>query len=347
MVSVILAGGKGHRLWPESRQAHPKQLCKLIGNRSMLDHTIDRLSAGSDQIIIITSEDLQQSIHSMVNARPDHDKIEILSEPLGKNTAPAVGLVLSRYFPVDRETVLGFFPADHHVIDTESFKHCIENAVLAAQQDHIATIGIKPNRPETGYGYIEKSKWEIGEIPDVYGVEAFCEKPAQTVAEAYIKGGRHMWNSGIYIAKAQTLLDEFSAFLPDIYNKLIQGYEKYVGSYDLLPDISLDYGIAEKSRRMAVVAGDFGWCDLGSWNALGELIENDPDNNTCSGNDIVLMESRNCMVRQADKSIVLFGVENLLVVETDNIILVTDRQRAQDIRSIIGHLQTRDRLDLL
>ena len=348
MVSVILAGGKGHRLWPESRQTHPKQLCKFIDNRSMLDHTIDRLmSAGSDRIIIITSDDLLNSIISMIQERPDQDNIEVLSEPQGKNTAPAVGLVLSRYATFDGETVFGIFPADHHVLDAESFKHCIEQAVLAAQHNHIATIGIQPDRPETGYGYIEKSKWEIGEIPDVYGVESFCEKPDLTVAESYLTSGRHMWNSGIYIAKAQTFMDEFSSFLPEIYAQLQLGYENYVHSYDLLPSISLDYGIAEKSSRMAVVSGDFGWCDLGSWNALTDLFGNDQENNTCSGNDIMIMESQNCLVRQSEKSIVLFGVTNLLVVETDGIILVSDRQRAQDIRTIVDLLHTKNRNDLL
>ncbi|MEA1961380.1 MAG: mannose-1-phosphate guanylyltransferase [Bacillota bacterium] len=348
MISVILAGGKGLRLWPESRQAHPKQLCKFINNRSMLDHTIDRLmEANSERIIIITSDDLLPSIQSLVQTRSDGDLIEVLSEPEGKNTAPAVGLALTRFFPTEKDTVFGIFPADHHVLDVNSFKQSVAQAVAAAEHDHIVTIGIKPDRPETGYGYIEKSKWEIGEIPDVYQVNSFCEKPDVSTAESYLSSGQHMWNSGIYIGKAQTLMDEFSSYLPEIYSHLSQGYDHYIQSYNVLPSISLDYGIAEKSKRMAVVPGAFGWCDLGSWNALSELFDNDEDNNTCTGNDIVALESKNCVVKQKDKSIVLFGVENLLVVETDNIVLISDRERTQDIRTVVDLLQTRNREDLL
>jgi len=348
MIAVILAGGKGLRLWPESRRTHPKQLCKFINNRSMLDHTIDRLvKAGSQRVVIITNDELFADINKLVQSRDDAGIIEILSEPEGKNTAPAVGLVLAKCGADDEDAVLGIFPSDHHVLDPDSFSRCVQKAVRAAQQDHIATIGVAPNRPETGYGYIERSKWEVGELPDVFQVDSFCEKPDLPTAQSYLQTGRHVWNSGIYVGKIKTLREEFARHLPELYDKLLDGYEGYIQSYSSLPNISLDYGIAEKSDRMAVVESDFGWCDLGTWNALEELADGDECHNTCTGHDILALESKDCLIKQAAKTVVLFGVEKLLVVETDDIILVADRDKTQDLRHLVDLLEQKERYDLL
>jgi len=348
MISVILAGGKGIRLWPESRRSHPKQLCKFVADKTMLDHTIDRLvKSGAKKIMIITNDELLADIENLVKDRDDAALIEILSEPEGKNTAPAVGLALAKCGADDDESVLGIFPSDHHVLDDKSFSQTIEKAVLAARQNRIATIGVAPNRPETGFGYIEKSKWEIGEIPDVFGVDSFREKPDALTAQSYLKTGRYVWNSGIYVGKVKTLREEFARYLPGIHTELVDGYDHYVGSYSNLPNISLDYGIAEKSDRMAVVESDFGWCDLGNWNALVELADCDAGHNISIGRDIVAMESQDCLVKQSGKTIVLFGVENLLVVETDDIVLVANRERTQDVRHLVELLQENERHDLL
>jgi len=348
MISVILAGGKGLRLWPESRRSHPKQLCKFVADKTMLDHTIDRLvNSGAKRIMIITNDELLADIESLVSKRGDADLIEILSEPEGKNTAPAVGLALAKCGAEDDESVLGIFPSDHHVLDEKSFGQSIGKAVHAARQNRIATIGVAPNRPETGFGYIEKSKWEIGEMPDVFGVDSFREKPDVATAQSYLDSGRYVWNSGIYVGKVKTLREEFARYLPEIHTELVDGYDSYVGSYSNLPNISLDYGIAEKSDRMAVVTSDFGWCDLGNWNALVELADGDEGHNITIGRDIVAMESQDCLVKQSEKTVVLFGVENLLVVETDDIVLVANRERIQDVRHLVELLQENERHDLL
>lgn len=348
MISVILAGGKGLRLWPESRPSRPKQLCKFVDNRSMLDHTIDRLmNLGSRRIIIITSDDIKPSIHSLVQQRPDADRIDILSEPVGKNTAPAVGMALAHCLHEDHDEVLGIFPADHHILDNRAFEESVYRAVKAAQQGCVATIGINPNRPETGYGYIEKTKWEIATLDNVYQVNSFCEKPDLSIAQSYLSSGSHMWNAGIYIAKVRTLLEEFARHLPEIHAHIIKGLDGYISSYASLPEISLDYGIAEKSDRMAVVPADFGWCDLGSWNALEELYELDEGGNVICGNDVIPLDSRSCVIKQCDKSIVLFGVDRLLVVETDDVIFIADRSRSQEVRSVVDTLHQLDRHDLL
>ncbi|MDD3269404.1 MAG: sugar phosphate nucleotidyltransferase [Syntrophomonadaceae bacterium] len=347
MIAVVLAGGKGLRLWPESREKHPKQLCSFVGAKSMLDHTLDRLIAsGYKHIIIITSDALLNKIADRITQRPDARQIEVLSEPEGRNTAPAVGLVLSKYY-ADSDQVLGIFPADHHVLDIPAFVETIQRATRAAENNHLATIGISPCRPETGYGYIEKTRWEVGTIPGVFEVNSFCEKPDLATANSYISTGQHMWNAGIYIGKAGILIEEFQNHLPHIYEKILLGFDSYISSYPELPSISLDYGIAEKSKRMAVVPGNFGWCDLGSWNALTEIHEQDDNSNICNGEDIMVLDSHNCIIKQVQKSVVLFGIDNLLLVETDDIIFIADRNKAQELKNLTDFLNEQKRYDLL
>ncbi|HBQ86472.1 MAG TPA: mannose-1-phosphate guanylyltransferase [Syntrophomonas sp.] len=347
MISVILAGGKGIRLWPESRQEKPKQFCRLVDDRSMLDHTIDRcINTGFNRIVIITSDDLLPHVQQLVQQRPDNSIIEILSEPEGKNTAPAVGLALARY-QAEPDEIIAVFPSDHHILDNDGFGNTISKAVQAANNNHIAIVGVMPNRPETGYGYIEKSRWEVSEIPDVFQVSSFREKPDLPTAESYLAAGNYMWNAGIYIGKTSIFMEEFMKHIPQLYEPIAQGYEPYRDAYALLPSISLDYGIAEKSDRMAVVSGDFGWCDLGSWNALAELHQQDERQNICAGQDVVILDSNNCLVKQTEKTIVLFGVDNLLVVETGDVILISERQRCQDVRSLVEALNREQRFDLL
>ncbi|WP_054696893.1 mannose-1-phosphate guanylyltransferase [Syntrophomonas palmitatica] len=348
MIAVVLAGGRGLRLWPESRRQRPKQLCKLVGSRSMLDHTLDRLiQAGSSQIIIITSDELNADIADLIKQRPDADIIEILSEPEGKNTAPAVGLVLSKYMHTMPDEVLGIFPADHHILNPAVFAQSIERACQAAKADNLVTIGITPQRPETGFGYIERSKWEISTLPDVFPVDSFLEKPDSATAAKYMQSGQHLWNAGIYIGKLSLLAQEFSTHLPVVYEKMLQGFEHYLSSYAELPNISLDYAIAEKSNHMAVVPAEFGWSDLGSWNALAEITPADESGNICNGQDIILQNCKDCLVRQLEKTVVLFGMENLLVVETSDLIFIAPRDKDQEIKQIVQNLEILERHDLL
>jgi len=348
MISVILAGGKGQRLWPESRLANPKQFCKFLDDKSLLETTIDCLmNAGSNKVIIITNDSLLESTQVLIASRADSQMIEILSEPEGKNTAPAVGLALAKCGMVEEDSVLGIFPADHYISDIVGFTHSIQTAAKTALQGFIVTIGITPSRPETGYGYIEKDSLQINDLSNVYKVRSFLEKPDSTTAQAYINSDRYLWNSGIYIAQVKTLRGEFARYLPDVHKQILKGYNHYIHSYSNLPNISLDYGISEKTKIMAVVESNFDWCDLGSWDVLETLFENDAAGNCFIGKDILALESKNCIVKQADKTVVLYGVDNLLVVETGEIVLVTSREKSQDIPSLLEILQQKGRQDLL
>jgi len=348
MVAVILAGGRGIRLWPESRQLRPKQLCKFADGKSMLQNTLERLvKVGFSRLIIVTGDDLKNAVEQITDQLDSSVQVEILTEPEGKNTAPAVAFALSACLYEAPDTLIGVFPADHHITDFSSFSHCLAQAEAAATHGYLTILGVTPQRPETGYGYIEKSRYEFAELPQVYPVQTFCEKPPIHVAQDYVKSGRHSWNVGVYIGRRDIFMREFEKFLPDLYGAILTGAESFRRSYSQHTQVSIDCGIAEKSDRMAVVNGDFGWCDLGSWNALTDLYQADAAENTCSGEDVLLLKSRNCLIKQQNKTLVLYGVQNLLVVETDDVVLIADRERTQEVREITASLKELNRSDLL
>ncbi len=346
MIAVILAGGKGVRLWPESREARPKQLCNFFGDKSMLEHTIERLVVtGSDKVMVVTNQAQVGMIRSSLG-KDYLKRVEIVGEPRGRNTAPALGLALARYWPEQSDEVVGIFPADHYVTDQLAFTAVVSQAVAAARENYLVTIGIQPEYPETGYGYIQKSDTVIAGIDGAFVVRAFKEKPDPKTARSYLESGGYLWNAGIFIGKVGLLVEEYSRYLPEIYQYIESGYEKYLANYENLPEISIDYGIAEKSSRVAVVEGDFGWSDVGSWKALAELLPGDERGNVLLG-DVVAMDATGCMVRQSQKTVVLLGVEDLVVVETGDTVLVCHQDHSQDIRKVVDYLQEQGRSELL
>jgi len=348
MIAIVLAGGRGMRLWPESRQMRPKQLCKWVNGKSMLQNTLERLlQAGFQRLILVTGDDLKSAVEQVTDQLDTSTPIEILSEPEGKNTAPALGLALSACLQEPAETLLGIFPADHHIAHFSDFSHCLERASEAARKGFLTMLGVTPQRAETGYGYIEKAKYEFGDLPEVFPVQSFCEKPEALKAESYYRSGQYSWNAGIYICRRDILMQEYEKYLPDLYASMLGGPLVFRRNWSSYASISIDYGIAEKSDRMAVVSGDFGWCDLGSWNALGELYQADSAENVCDGKDFLLFQSQHCLLKQQEKTLVLYGVHDLLVVETEDVIFIADRDRAQDVRKIVASLKQQNRSDLL
>ncbi len=348
MIAIVLAGGRGTRLWPESRQLRPKQLCSFAGGKSMLQNTLERLTAaGFSRLMIVTGDDLKDAVERVADGLDDRAEVQILCEPAGKNTAPAAALALSECMDMPPDTLVGIFPADHHINDCTAFAHGLQRAQAAAGKGFLTLLGVTPTRPETGYGYIETTRYAFAELPEVYPVASFTEKPDLARAEAFTAGGQYRWNAGIYLARLDVLQAEYAAYLPEIYAVMMQGPTVFRNSFSQLPEVSLDQGIAEKSARLAVASGDFGWCDLGSWSALEALYPPDSRNNICAGPDSLLLESRDCLIRQQDKTVILYGVEQLLVVETADVILVADRRRTQDIRTLVDALRDMNRGDLL
>lgn len=346
MISLILAGGKGVRLWPESRESRPKQLCSFFGDRTMLQHTVERLRAeGSREVMIITNRDQQQAIERLLYPHLIQE-VDVVGEPVGKNTAPALGLALAQ-FQDSPDEVLAVFPSDHYIRDEAEFHRVLGKAEAAARRGYLVTVGIVPGYPETGYGYIRCAEEEVEGVPGVRRVSSFTEKPDEATARRYLEEGGYFWNAGIFVARVDTWLEEFARHLPSVYEMVRQGFQAYLDRYHDLPEVSLDYGIAEKSSRVAVVPGDFGWSDVGSWKALAELLDADAAGNVLVGDDIIAVDSRGCLVRQCQKTVALLGAEDLVVVETEDVIFVCPKHASQEVRRLVDVLRERGRHDLL
>jgi len=347
LICLILAGGRGVRLWPESTEARPKQFCKFFGDKSMLEQTIDRtMAVGADTVMIVTSQDQAETVEQVVRSG-NYDGVEVIGEPQGKNTAPAVGLAIARYFDSRPEDVIAVFPSDHFVSDVAAFRWVLDKAVKAAQAGYLVTIGIKPSYPETGYGYIQADSHDISGIAGVYRVKSFKEKPDSVTAEHYINSGGYFWNAGIFVGRIDVFAQEFARHLPEVYRFIEKGFGDYLASYDSLPEISIDYGIAEKSDRVAVVPGDFGWSDVGSWKALADLFEGDKDGNVLLGPDIIAVNAGNCLVKQNHRTVALLGVRDLVVVETPEVVMVCHKEEAQKVRILVDILSEMGKNHLL
>ncbi|WP_049750093.1 mannose-1-phosphate guanylyltransferase [Syntrophomonas wolfei] len=331
MISVVLAGGQGLRLWPESTEGHPKQLCDFLGRGSLLAMTLQRLQPlGS--LLVVAGESQRNILEPEVVAW----QASLLTEPLGRNTAPAVGLVLAGMVNAGDE-VLGIFPADHHIENDVEFRRVLEVAVGVARQGYLVTVGIVPAYAETGYGYIERDG-EMELDSEAYVVKAFHEKPDASTAREYLQNGNFYWNAGIFLATVETWRGLMQEFMPGVYSYILQGQVAYREAYPAFPNISIDYAIAEKCQRMAVVEGSFGWSDIGSWDALAAVLEQDDDGNAMSGTAVAI-ECRGCLGRSREKKLVLFGLEDMVAVETDDTILVCPRSRSQDIKSLLDTLK--------
>jgi mannose-1-phosphate guanylyltransferase/mannose-6-phosphate isomerase len=257
---------------------------------------------------------------------------QVLTEPIGRNTAPAVGLALSALSFSGAE-VLGFFPADHYIKDDEEFRRVLCVAEELANKQRLVTIGIIPSYAQTGYGYIEQEE-EINS----YLVKAFHEKPDMKTAAEYVKSGRFLWNAGIFIASVNTWLQLMQEHIPDLYLNIQKGREAYRESYPRYPNLSIDYGIAEKCNKMAVVKGDFGWSDIGNWDSLAAVLDQDENGNVLLGNSMAI-DAYNCLARSSGKNVVLFGIKNIVVVETADTIMVCPRERSQDIKMLVETLK--------
>jgi len=265
-----------------------------------------------------------------------NEAAEVIGEPMGRNTAPAVGLVLAGG-NIPEDEVIGVFPADHYIEDDVEFHQVVGQAIDLSRKEFLVTIGIIPDRPETGYGYIERG-FSLG--GQAYRVKAFHEKPDPFTAARYVASKGFYWNAGIFIATAATWTRLFQQHLPELFRFISLGQEAYLEAYAGFPDVSIDYGIAEKCGKMAVVEGNFGWNDVGSWSALANVLPLDEQGNALTGK-VVAVESTNCLGRSEGRSIVLFGVDNLVVVESGDYILVCPKQKSQDIKGLLARLETK------
>ena len=344
---VILAGGTGSRLWPLSRELYPKQLLKLIDETSLLQTTVLRVSK-LDQVLpplLVVGEEHRFITRSQVNGLGLDEPCRILLEPVGRNTAPAICAAVEYCgLELDGDTVLLVLPADHLILKKDAFQAAVNEAVALAERGQIVTFGITPQHPETGYGYIEQG--------DGSTVRSFCEKPDLETARSYLEKGNYFWNSGMFAFTLNTFREEMTRFAPEMVEAMKESVSKGEADDTFFrldkeamaksPSDSIDYALMEKTGCASVVAADLDWSDIGSWFALWEVSEKDESGNVYNG-DVMLEDTRNCLVRAEDKLVATVGLEDTLVVETSDAILVAPMSRSQDVKKIVANLKQKNR----
>ncbi len=350
LIPVIMAGGSGSRLWPLSRQAYPKQFLNLLGKNTMLQDTIARLEAIDYQhTIIICNEEHRFTVAEQLREN-NQQKYDIILEPIGKNTAPAIALAAFQALKKDENSMLLVLAADHVIKDNESFTTAVETAVQVAEQGYLTTFGIVPQEPETGYGYI-KSGEKLDSV-EAAKVNGFVEKPNKKVAQQYCDSGDYLWNSGMFLFKASHYLAELQKFRPDIFNACQQASLNTTQDLDFIridreafsqcPSESIDYAVMENTSHAAVVPLDCSWSDVGSWSALWNVAEKDIDGNSLQG-DVLNVNTTNSYLHSTGKLIATVGLDNIIVVETKDAVLVADKDQVQNVKQLVDSVKSQNR----
>ena len=334
--NVIIAGGRGTRFWPLTKRT-PKQFLKIFKGKSLLSMTVERflpMDPSLENTFIVTSRDMVGNVKEDIPWFPEKN---IIVEPFGRNTAPAI--CLSAFFIKERfgSGIMGVFPSDHF-IEGERFRELYNVSIeIAAEYDLLGTFGIKPRYPETGYGYIEKGE-EIRK--GVYRVKEFHEKPGIERATFYVNSGRFYWNSGMFVWKVDVILEEMKNLAPSIYTPFegLKGdfsVEALENIYKDIPSISVDYAVMEKTKRVFVVEADFYWSDVGSWRSYYELMEKDKKNNVVDGN-VKIIDSEGCLIKgYGGKMVAVIGLRDIAIVDTEDALLVVSLDRSQDVKKVV------------
>lgn len=348
LYAVILAGGKGTRFWPVSRQSSPKQFLDIAGRGSLLQETLRRIRPriGGAQTYIVTNALYRREIMRQAS-RFQVPKANILLEPSGKNTAPAICWAAARIHQGNPHAVMVVLPSDHLIAKRARWNSVLGRAIRLADKDYLVTIGITPTRPETGYGYLQTQKKKIGG-KSVVLVKKFKEKPSLAVAKKYIRSRKYYWNSGMFVWKTSAILAAMQAHLPRVYRligtKASRHHVRRV--WGRLPNISIDYGILEKSKKVAAVpALGLGWSDLGSWESLAEILSKDRQGNTFRG-DVLPVRTRNTLVWGVNKLIAPVGLDNIIIIDTPDALLVCRKDRSQSVRDIVTALKNKKRTEI-
>lgn len=343
MYSVILCGGSGTRLWPMSRKNFPKQFLKLYGDTSLLQETYLRIREllPSTHIFFVTNRENSRNVSEQIrDIEKDFKEEQIIIEPAARNTAPAIALAmkyLTERVGIDAGESVLFLPSDHYIGNKNVYLKTIERA-LSAKEDRIGTIGIVPTKAETGYGYIRKGGKESN---DSFSVLEFKEKPDRATAEKYLASGEYLWNSGMYFFNARTFFQELRAYAPEIASFFEDDFATILTKYASAPAVSIDYAVSEKSKRVVVFAGDFGWSDIGSFDSLADIIGHNPAARHIG------IDSKNVYTYSTENRLIAtIGVEDLIVVETKGSILICKRGHAEDVKKVVEKLKESEEKEL-
>jgi mannose-1-phosphate guanylyltransferase len=359
MYATILAGGSGTRLWPRSRQIQPKQFADIMGaGRTMIQATADRLHGlvADDQLYVVTGANYAELTATQLPQIPtDH----IIAEPCGRNSGPAIGLACLHLYERDPDAVVAILPADHVIVDVPLFQAALRAAEVAAQQGYLVTLGITPDFPHTGYGYIKRGpSVDFATNPDlaIYTVERFLEKPNQATATQFLDEGGYYWNGGIFICRAAQMLAEMERQLPKVYRGLQEirchlqtpaAAQTLTDVWPQMPNISIDYGIMEGAERVAMTPLQAGWNDIGSWDALESVLPQDENKNFIAQGETVAIASHGNIVFSEKRIVALIGVDDLVVVDTGDTLLVGHKGQMQKVKEVVEYLRSQGRTDLL
>ena len=350
MHCVILAGGSGTRFWPYSRKDNPKQLLNIVGDKTMLQITIDRLRKlkSTSEIYIITKQELYEPILKSIK----YIKAEnIIVEPSAKNTAPAIALVAQKIFMDNTNAVMGVFPADHLIVGHNHFEKSLDSAFSLVKKEQIlVTIGIKPSYPSTAYGYIQ---YEPGtKNKNGYHVKTFAEKPHETLAKRFIKSGDFLWNAGIFVWEVKSLLLSLEKHMPDLHDAIkkiglrIEKSDSFDDIWESILPESIDYGLMEKANNIFVIPAEFEWNDLGSWDALYDIFSKKENDNVIRGLGTVL-EGKNNFIQSTDKFTAIIGIDDIVVVNTDDATLIAPRNKVEKVKDLVAWLDKKNHKELL
>jgi len=354
--ALIMAGGIGSRLWPLSRQKSPKQVLPLMGEQSMFAMAVERLNPllTPEDVFVVVGAEQVDLLKAEGTGIPDQDYV---IEPAGRGTAPAIALSAIALRQRDPEAIMAVLTADHFIGDAEGFREVLKAARHVAAQDHLVTLGITPSSPSTGYGYIERGHY-LMQANDylAYRVIAFREKPDLMTAKHFVTSGKHSWNSGMFVWKVSRFLDELSRTMPEFYQQMLT-IEAALGTSDydrVLHEVwkdvksqSVDYGVMEKARDVAVIPAEFGWNDVGSWATLLEILDNDEYGNVIRRAEHVGVDTSNTLIFGRDRLVATIGLHDMIIIDTGDAILVCPKDRAQEVKKIVDELKQSEKQQYL
>lgn len=349
--AVIMAGGVGTRFWPRSREKSPKQLLEILGKGTMIQNTVKRLEGFIDprDIYIVTNK-VQKGL--VMKQLPQIKEKNIIVEPVGRNTAPCIGLAALHVRRVDPKAVMLVLPADHLISEAAEFQRIIELASATARDaGSLLTIGITPTHPETGYGYIQMFNEAGPNNPffdrGVFRVKTFAEKPNINAAERFLKSGDFLWNSGMFVWRADVILDKIERCLPDLHLELMKidgaietpGYQQTLDMvYGLIRGISIDYGVMEKAEEVFVIPGEIGWNDIGSWDEVYRMSGKDENGNSITGK-VIQKDTNNTLIYSNSRVVATIGVDDMIIVDTDDALLICRKGRSQEVKDVADYLK--------